>query len=164
MSTVMRVWRIRKSDLWNTLDMIRGHYESHHPVPLEIAVLASVISPSTSPEMAQQLRRDALRLARTGETGQEDWHPEIQIFSEGESCLLRPLEIGTWFGRQVDDQEWPFEEIHYDNRTDVPAEEEGNKAVAEWLDTQISAGRYVTHMLLDPTRLHLMAIRLFPGD
>lgn len=67
---------------------------------------------------------------------------DIQVFDEGDTYIIRPLELGYFFINNA--REWGefLNEITYGKGTDVQPEEEKNKVVSQWCDEKISRGDY----------------------
>lgn len=77
---------------------------------------------------------------------------ELQLFDEGDTWLVRPLEQGWFFLNHIDAKAWPgfgAKTVFYDNRSDVPKKERRNKKVADWVDQQIESRRYLLYPILD---------------
>lgn len=77
---------------------------------------------------------------------------ELQLFDEGESWLVRPLEAGWFFMNHVHQGVWKkfkVKAVTYDDRTDVPKKDRKNKAVADWMCERIEAREYLIYPVLD---------------
>lgn len=151
----MHAWRLRDERLAETLAAIRCRYETEHPVASEIGTLA--IAARRVEDLSWAWNRIRALIAG-GDRGQADWLPELQLFREqAGTWIVRPLEIGHFFGQVAEQMPDALEPVFYDDRADVPAEHEANRELARWVDGRIRAGDYLLHPLLDRTRLELWA-------
>lgn len=79
---------------------------------------------------------------------------ELQLFDEGDTWLVRPLEQGWFFMNHVYEGVWKkfgVKAVSYDNRSDVPKKDRKNKKVAAWCDARIEAREYLLYPVLDRT-------------
>lgn len=77
---------------------------------------------------------------------------ELQLFDEGDTWLVRPLEQGWFFMNHVWDGVWKkfgVKAVSYDDRSDVSKKERKNKKVAAWVDERIAAREYLVYPVLD---------------
>lgn len=162
MSTVMYAWRFPDGRFEEVLGGVRLRYETDHPIVAEIGTMALACRRESDRGWAWARVRE---LIAAGEHGQPDWLPELQLFREaGGTWLLRPLEVGHFFAQLAQDMEEDLEPVVYDDRTDVPAADAPNEAVARWVDARIRTGGYLLHPLLDRMRLELWAGALSRGE
>ena len=72
------------------------------------------------------------------------------MFDEGDTYLIRPLERGYFFLNTHDRwiQEFGLEPVFYDDRSDVPPEQEKNRAVSLWCDDKIAKGEYLLYQVV----------------
>lgn len=158
----MYAWRFRDGRFEEVLSGARLRYEADHPVVGEIGTMAIASRRQADRSWAWARVRE---LIARGEHGQQDWLPELQLFrEEGGTWLVRPLEIGHFFTRIAEEMSEDLEPVVYDDRTDVPAADEANAAVARRVDARILGGNYLLHRLLDRTRLELWAGALSRGE
>jgi len=132
-------YRIAKWRWWYLATTCREFYKDNHPISLALTKLASG-NPSYS-----QFSKTVNELT----TGNESWTVELQLFDEGDTWLIRVLEQGYFFHNHW--TEWNhlgLEAVTYDNRSDVPPEDEKNAAVAQWVDEKILAAEYFLYPLL----------------
>ncbi len=79
---------------------------------------------------------------------------ELQIFDEGQTWLVRPLERGHLFDNSFRAQRWPVRLVRCDDRTDIPVRDRRNRQVAQWVDEQITAERYLLCSIISAQMLH----------
>lgn len=92
---------------------------------------------------------------------------ELQLFDEGDTWLVRPLEQGWFFINHVEEKAWPglkLKKVFYDNRADVPKRDKPNKAVADWVNTQILERRYLVFPVLDRAVYQSLCTATWRGD
>lgn len=135
MSTKMYNYRLPKADWWVFAKACREYYLVNHPV-MEI------------------LKASGEGLASYNKITEAvdcfvEYPVNLQLFDEGDTYLVRPLEIGYFFMNHYDKFAPDLTPVTYDNRTDVPPEDEKNKIVAEWVDAKIHNGEYLTFTVMD---------------
>lgn len=77
---------------------------------------------------------------------------ELQLFDEGDTWLVRPLEVGWFFMNHAWEGVWKkfkVKAVCYDDRADVPKKDRKNKKVARWVDERIEAREYLVYPVLD---------------
>lgn len=140
MSTKMHNYRVAKEQWWPFAKACRAYYMEHHP----IAKLLREISEAGG---TYKKKIDTVNTIVAAE-----WTVDLQIFDEGDTYLIRPLENGYFFMNNFDQDQWAefaLERVSYDNRTDVPPEDEKNAAVADWVDEKILGGEYLIFTVLN---------------
>lgn len=140
MSTKMYNYRLPKEQWWPFARACRAFYLAEHPISKLLA--QSALEPGAN---YGSLRRLVNTLVDSG------WTVDLQLFDDGDTWLIRPLEHGYFFLNNASGWSWQFglERVYYDNRADVPAEDEKNASVAEWVDKKILLGEYLTYTVLD---------------
>ena len=118
MSIKMYNYRIRKDAWWSFAAAVREFYLAEYPV---FKVLAEV---SEGDGITYSKFVEAVDVFR-------DWTVELQLFDEGDHWLIRPLEQGYFFmnGHEQWVDEFGLETVWYDDRSDVPPEDEKNRPV-----------------------------------
>lgn len=141
MSTKMHNYRIAKDQWWPFAKACRQFYITEHPIAQALNRTRSFEADGYKAYKAMTKTVDAIIST--------EWTVELQVFDEGETYLLRPLEHGYFFMNHVDQWE-PFgvERVTYDSRTDVPPEDEKNEAVADWVDDKILSGEFFVFNVL----------------
>lgn len=138
MSTKMYNYRVAKDRWWEFANACREFYMAKHPYGKAIRAAAANEGAKYS---------DLMKIVKAVAAADET--VELQVFDEGETYLFRPLEVGWFFMNNC--QMWEtygVEAVFYDTRSDVPPEDEKNKAVAEWVDEKILAHEYFMYGLL----------------
>lgn len=77
---------------------------------------------------------------------------ELQLFDEGRTWLVRPLEVGWFFMNHVWEGAWDsfgVVPVCYNDSSEPPLEDLPNKAVGEWLDERVRAREYLLYPVLD---------------
>lgn len=140
MSIKMYNYRVKKSEFWTFALDCRAYYMRNYPV------LTAMRSHSTTDAGGTESFRKRLKaVKRAG----KEWSVDLQVFDEGDTYLLRPLEHGWYFGNNVRRMSTvPVSNVFYDDRADVPQAEKDNLAVANWVDEQISERRYLVFNVL----------------
>ncbi len=149
MSVRLYTFRITKALWWDTLASIRGVYLAEYPIAQAMTVMANALiekaETDRSGDIATKLQMLSL-LDTFSDTYTKDpdegWSVEFQVFDEGDTWLIRPLERGSFLlGRH---ERWPeLQPVFYDTRTDEPSVNvPANRATSEWVDEQIKAHRY----------------------
>jgi hypothetical protein len=140
MSTVMYAFRIKKDDWWDFASKAKEFYIETGLVSKGLANLRN--GPAKSRQKFNTLRSSLdLLLEIDG--------AELQVFDENEEhYLFRVLEKGYRFMNNFQKMDWPIHPVFYDNRADVPEEDEANEKVADWLDEEIQHHRYFIYPLV----------------
>lgn len=148
-------YRIPRSRWWEFASYCRGHYQLHHPVAQVLRKL-TFAGDKLSSAFAEATKA-------VDELVGQGWTADLQLFDEGGSLLIRPLERGYFFMNNFEEHWKPFgmTEIFYDNRSDVPPSEELNKAIAAWVDQKILDGEYLTYSLISGDDLKNMCLDNF---
>lgn len=145
MSTKMHNYRIPKDRWWDFATACRRYYLDNHPITM--AALRVIADEASAKDTALGRYKAVQQFADTIAT---DWTVDLQVFDEGDTYIIRPLEYGHFFMNHHDNfAEFGLEPVFYDNRADVPPEEEKNKAVADWVDGKIEAREYLIYTVLD---------------
>ena len=126
-------FRVPKERWWEVAASVRRYYMQNHPIAQ--ALTKMVGDKVENPKFFEAV--DKLT---------PEWLVDLQLFDEGDTWLIRPLERSYFFMNNAD--RWGVERVTYDDRTDVPPEEEKTKAVAVWVDEQIDAHRYFVFSVL----------------
>jgi hypothetical protein len=159
MSTKMHNFRIPKSQWWGFATACREYYMGNYPIMEVLNEL--VIRKGAS---AYKQISDIVDILAKNDTG---YTVDLQLFDEGDTYLIRPLEQGWFFSNNCADFAAGFNlaQVTYDNRSDVPPEDEKNRAVAEWVDKQIDARQYFIYSVLHRDDFMTIAINtLIAGD
>lgn len=136
MSAVFYGYRVGKDSFWEMHAALREAYLAEH----WLAQVATKLWPRTSEDTARRL------LKRLDEKEVQDRAAtEIQLFDEGTSYVIRPLEWahGGFFHNQLERLSLPkVSSVHYDDRSDLSDEELSHKETVDWVEAQIRRGRY----------------------
>lgn len=132
-------YRIPKDQWWSFCKAVRDYYLAHHPV---MQIVRSIKA------------KDGVGLYTTVSRVADalgDWTVDLQLFDEGDTYLIRPLEHGYFFlnKREKFSDGFDLADVFYNNSTDVPPEEEKNKKVSQWSDKKIRAREYLMYPLLN---------------
>jgi hypothetical protein len=146
MSTKMHNFRIPKDQWWDFAAACRSFYMENYP-------MLNVLNEIVARQGASAYRKisDIVDIMTRGDTG---YTVDLQLFDEGDTWgdtyLIRPLEQGWFFSNNCDDFAAGFNltQVNYDNRSDVPPEDEKNEAVAKWVDKQIDDKQYFIYNIL----------------
>lgn len=143
-SCVMYSYRIPKQRWWEFARACRESYALTHPIPVIILKSAQVARELPAEEKASKLGDilDAIRKL-------DEWLVDLQLFDEGDTYIIRPLERGYFFLNNH--EQWAgfgLEPVFYDDRSDVPAEQEKNHEVSLWCDEKIALGEYLLHPVI----------------
>lgn len=139
------MWRTRSTDLDATIERIRAHYEVAHPVVLSIRSLAT--DPRNGDPEHRAATLEAARAAvMVGFGHHQEWEPQLQIFDEGETVLIRPLEGFDWFSGQVLRCRWDLTSAIADD------DAETDRLMA-WIDEQTATRQFRIVPLLEAKRL-----------
>lgn len=128
--------RVSKDQFWEFAAEVRRVYLEEHPA---VQLFRSGVF--------QKVKYNDLMKSLTD----NDDFVELQLFDEGDAWLIRPLEVGWFFINKLDKgawDKWGVTAVTYDNRCDVPPEDEKNRMVADWMDEQIEARRYLVFNVL----------------
>lgn len=134
-------YRVSKDKWWEFARTVRQFYVETHPL---MELLRAISAEKTDDKMSVFKRMtDAVDTLVDAQ-----WTADIQMFDEGDTYMLRPLENGYFFMNNADKWGSFIEKVTYDNRGDVPPEEEKNRAVAEWCDHKIEAHEYLIYNVM----------------
>ena len=141
----MYSYRIDKSRWWEFARACREFYAENHPVAAVVTAAARNAAAMHAEESAAALGRilDTIRKA-------DDWMVDLQIFDEGNTYLVRPLERGYMFLNTHDRwaREFGLKAVFYDDRSDVPPEQVPNREVSLWCDDKIQSGEFFIHQIV----------------
>jgi hypothetical protein len=134
MSTVMHCFKIKKTELWSFCDNLRTFHRE------EAAIF------------------QFLKIAKTEEVHSfvhdSHYHVNLQLFEENESTwLIRVLENGYLFLNRWQ-QFNQIKPVFYDDRSDMPEEQEDNLAIAEWIDAFLKVKQYFIVPIIDKDYLY----------
>jgi hypothetical protein len=148
MSTKMYNFRLPKEQWWAFAGFCREQYLAEHPMCQLLRTMAE--------------RGNGYRVMMNAVDAivSDEWTVELQLFDEGDTWLIRPLERGHFFMNRADQwaDGYDIEKVYYDTRSDVPPEDEKNKLVAEWVDRQIDSGMYLTFSLLNKLVFNMICL------
>jgi hypothetical protein len=134
MSTVMYCFRIKKEELWPFCDNLRTFHR-------EEAIIFQLLEKAKTKEI-HNFASDI------------HYHVNLQLFEENENTwLFRVLENSYLFLNNWQ-QFNQIESVFYDDRSNMPEEQEGNLAIAEWVDTLLKAKQYFTVPIIDKDYLY----------
>ena len=145
MSRVMYSYRLPKEHWWDFARDCRQVYEGEHPV------VALLINAARGARMLPPEDKSAKLIALLDAVRKmQEWMVDLQLFDEGDTYLIRPLERGYFFLNTHDRwiQEFGLEPVFYDDRSDVPPEQEKNRAVSLWCDDKIAKGEYLLYQVV----------------
>ena len=144
MSTRMYNYRIGKERWWEFANKCRAYYMSSHP----LATLVDSVSKKTPNEILDVMDKMSTFIRDTELTC------DLQLFDEGDTYIVRPLENGYFFmNNHTRWTEFGLEPVFYDDRSDVPAEQEKNREVSLWCDERIHASEYLVFPLFSEDML-----------
>lgn len=147
MSTKMYNYRLSKEQWWPFAKACRECYHSEHPMAQVLHTLA---------ERGASWRT---MLNAVDSIIDDEWTVDLQLFDEGDAYIIRPLERGCFFMNNADQWlEFGIERVYYDTRSDVPPEDEKNRAVAEWVDEKINSGEFLVFSVLNRHSLESICI------
>ncbi len=133
MSTVMHCYRINKTNWWNFFDKMRDHYiENSITIKLARAY------------QKEESNRDFWKFCRDSEN-----HVSVQLFDFDDDWIFRVLESGYYFANKHRELFPGLEEVSYDDRTDIPPENEANEAIADRIDVLMKQKRYFVAYIID---------------
>lgn len=152
MSTRMYSYRITKERWWELADDVRRSYLEKHPICEVLESIAREVDPL--------IESPYVKMVKIADTFDRDWEVELQLFDEGETLLIRPLESGYFFMNNSDRwiELFGLEKVYYNDSVDVPPEDEKNKFIAEWVDKRIDEGLYTVFKVITRHDLHAKAI------
>lgn len=159
MSRVMYSYRLPKERWWEFAQSCREAYAASHP--LSVIILRAAHSARDLPpaEKASKMVSILDIISKLGE-----WTIDLQLFDEGDTYLIRPLERGYFFlNNHVRWSEFGLETVFYDDRSDVPAEQEGNRGVSLWCDERIARGEYLLHPVITEDSLSQVVFGVLVG-
>lgn len=144
MSRVMYSYRVPKDAWWGFANDCRQFYAEEHPfagVVTRVSRHASTLPPE---EKSAKLVSFLGAINQLGE-----WMVDLQLFDEGDTFIVRPLERGYFFRNHYARWEsFGLEPIFYDDRSDVPPDQEPNRAVSLWCDDKIARGEYLLYQVV----------------
>lgn len=120
MSTVMYAYRCKIEDMWRVVSAFR-----------KIA-------------KAQTFDREYIRKMyfKNPTLWKSEIEVDLQFFMRGQNYIFRILAQGYVYQNRA--STIPFiQPVIYDNRTDVPPEQEKNEKIARWMDGMIAARQYI---------------------
>lgn len=129
MSAVMYCYSVPIKEWWGFVEGVRNYYLEHN------SILRSILESDKHYSVLDELE-DTIKV-------------ELQVFCMGEDYLFRVLEHGHFFLNNYKGFPVPPESVFYDDRTDVPKEDEPNKEVAKEVDELIDKRRYFLYPLID---------------
>lgn len=141
----MYSYRLPKDKWWEFANECRRFYEENHPVASMI-LRAAHKARSLPPEDKSAKLVDILDAVHKA----QEWTVDLQLFDEGDTYLIRPLERG-WFFLNSHEQwrtRFGLEQVFYDDRSDVPAEQEPNRDVSLWCDDKIARGEFLLYQVV----------------
>lgn len=144
MSTVMYNFRVSKQNWWETIAAIRKYFLAHYP-PINI------IREAVEEKAKRSDGETTSAIYDVAEQMGEKFELEFQVFDEGETWLLRPLRWRFDHFTIFSYKNWGIDikPVFYDNRSDVPEEEERNARVVEWCEEKIKTRQYFTVPVVD---------------
>ena len=71
-----------------------------------------------------------------------EWSIEIQVFKTTSGIIYRVLELGYGLKNKMWKEKVVFPTCDYDDRTDIPKDDEKNEAVVDEIETMIEKGMY----------------------
>lgn len=146
MSTKMHNYRVNKEQWWAFATTCRRYYREHYPIAEVLRELVDRSDDSARMDTFKRVQRVVEAF-----TGSNDWTVSLQVFDEGNTYLVRPLEQGWFFANELArwSSDFVVTPVSYDNRSDVPPADEANKVVAQWCDARIEAKEYLLFTVLD---------------
>lgn len=159
MSRVMYSYRIPKDKWWELSRDIRRTYLDKHAA----SVLVNVALKNRNRSPVD--RFDALDKIITVVT-EKELTVDLQLFDEGDTYIVRPLERGYFFMNTA--QRWVdgfgLERVYYDDRSDVPTEDENNREVSVWCDKMIEDGEYLVFPVITTDLLYKIGLDAITSD
>lgn len=145
MSRVMYSYRLPKERWWEFAQSCREAYAASHPLSVIILRVAHSARDLPPDEKASKMVSILDIISKLGE-----WTIDLQLFDEGDTYIIRPLERGYFFLNNHTQwvTEFGLEPVFYDDRSDVPAEQEGNREVSLWCDAKIARGEYLLYQVI----------------
>jgi hypothetical protein len=144
MSTVMYCFRIKKEELWPFCDNLRAFYKENSLISFLIKIAGK-----------QKFNNNKETISKTLEAIKNDkYHVDLQLFEENKSTwLFRVLEYGYLFMNSYTqfDQIKP---VFYDDRSDVPEDQEANLSIAEQIDAFAEVKQYFIVPIIDEDYLY----------
>lgn len=160
MSRVMYNYRLPKARWWDFARECRSFYAEKHPISAAVTKAAVSAAGGSTETRVDTLARmlDVIRKA-------DEWMVDLQLFDEGDTYLIRPLERGYMFLNNHERwvQGFGLEPVFYDDRSDVPPELEKNRAVSLWCDDKVTKGEYLLYQVLTEDGLSEMVISTIMG-
>jgi hypothetical protein len=91
------------------------------------------------------------------ESGHDFWkfcqdsenHISVQLFDFGDDWIFRVLESGYYFANKHKELFPKLGEVFYDDRSDIPPEDEANEIIADKIDVLVSQKRYFMAYIID---------------
>lgn len=147
-------YRIAADQWWPFARACRSMYLTEHP----LAKMADSIAAEkiTVENFAQVI--DGLKKI--------DLFSDLQMFCDGDTLILRPLERGWFFynTRERWHARFGLQDVFYDDRSDIPPDRLGNRVVFERCDEKIVSGEYLTFSLINETDVEKMVLDKLMGD
>ncbi len=133
MSILMHCYRIKKTDWWDFFDEVCNYY----------------INDSLTMGLAIAYQKE--------ESGHDFWkfcqnnenHISIQLFDFGDNWIFRVLESGYCFANKHKELFPELGEVFYDDRSDIPLEDEANEAIADKIDMLLRQRKYFIASIID---------------
>ncbi len=145
MSRVMYSYRLSKDTWWEFARACRDTYAMSHPISVVVLKAAQDARELPAEGKASKLG-EILEVIRKS----SEWMVDLQLFDEGNTYLIRPLERGYFFLNNHEQwtQRFGLEPVFYDDRSDVPGEQEANREVSVWCDGKIVRGEYLLYQVV----------------
>lgn len=160
MSRVMYSYRLPKERWWEFAQACREAYAASHPISVLVLKAAQGARELPVDEKAAKLGDIFDAVSKSSE-----WMVDLQLFDEGDTYLIRPLERGYFFlnnhARWVKD--FGLEPVFYDDRSDVPSEQEPNREVSVWCDEKIALGEYLLYQVVTEDSLSKAVFDILMG-
>lgn len=156
MSRVMYNYRIDKSRWWELSRAVKQAYLEKHPAPELIRTL--------TPNDGADTETSVSRIVRLTEVVdilvESNMLVDLQLFDEGETYLIRPLEKGWFFlnNAQRWADEFGLEMVFYDDRSDVSPDDVRNREASVWTDKKIEDGEYLIFPVVTRDTLHQLGL------
>jgi len=134
MSTVFYGYRIKKQDLWPTVDKIKKFYKEKSPFYDGLAEIACV------EDQTERMTWDKEEVLINEYAGTKEARlVELQFFEFEDHYVFRVLERGYFFANNS--EQFALESVWYDNRTDDDWDEmQKHREAVDEIDDMISRG------------------------
>lgn len=160
MSRVMYTYRLPKCVWWEFASACRKAYAEEHPIPMIMTKAAQSARELSAEDKASKLGSilEAIRKS-------DEWMVDLQLFDEGDTYLIRPLERGYFFLNNHErwTRRFGLEPVFYDDRSDVPPEQEKNRDVSLWCDDKIERGEYLLYQVVEQDNLSNTVFNILMG-